>query len=168
MEVRIVEKNDPLNKREINHENKTKLPEVSGPNLYSLKQGVVVALLKDKVTVFGTYKSPGEAALILDNKKDSRYISRYINLERTVTVGPNKTEVYFIMNPDYKKNSSLRQVPKSAHNLRAIVMVDTLKGITTKYSSVKELLLALGIKSTGATAIVKRYMNPTKLYKGRY
>jgi hypothetical protein len=74
------------------------------------------------------------------------------------------------MNPNYKKNSSLRQVPKSAHNLRAIVMVDTLKGITTKYSSVKELLLALGAlrKSTGATAIVKRYMNPTKLYKGRY
>jgi hypothetical protein len=118
------------------------------------------------MTVLGTYKSPGEAAFILENKKDSRYISRYINLERTVTVGPNKFPV-FILNPSYKENSSLRKAPISAHNLKVIVMVDTLTGLATKYSSVKELLLVWGLKSTYSTSIVKRYMNPIKLYKGR-
>jgi len=168
LDIRIAEKNDPMNKRVKKYDNMTQLPEISGLNLYSLEIGVLVALLEDKVTVFGTFKSPGEAALILDQKKDSRYISRYINLERTVTVGPDKIPVFFIMNPNYKKNSSLRKAPKSAHNLKAIVMVDTLTGVATKYSSVKELLIVLGLKSTYSTSIVKRYMNPIKLYKGRY
>lgn len=30
------------------------------------------------------------------------------------------------------------------------------------------MLQDLGIKSTGATSVVKRYMNPTKLYKQQY
>ena len=30
------------------------------------------------------------------------------------------------------------------------------------------MLQDLGLKSTGATSIVKRYMNPTKLYKQQY
>lgn len=104
----------------IKYKNMNQLPEISGLNLFSLEPGVIIALLMDKVTVFGSYKSPGEAAFILDNKKDSRYISRYIHLERTVSLGPDKTEGFYsaAKQPWLQKSSSLRQVPKSSHNYK--------------------------------------------------
>jgi len=45
-------------------------------------------------------EAASQAAKNLDGKSDSRYISRYINLERPVIVGQEKTPVYFVMNPD--------------------------------------------------------------------
>lgn len=168
MDVKIVETNDTLKTRDVKFYSTSKLPVISGVDLNTIEPGKIIALLKDKVTVLGIYNSPGEAAAVLDHKTDNRYISRYINLERLVTVGPNKNEVYFVMNPQYKGNISLRKAPKSPHNFKPIVLVDTLKGTALQYSSVKELLAVLGIKSTGTTGIVKRYMNPTRLYKGRY
>ena len=35
----------------------------------------------------------------------------------------------------------------------------------THYEIIKLMLIDLGVNSTGATSMVKRYMNPTKLYK---
>lgn len=48
------------------------------------------------------------------------------------------------------------------------MLVDTLKNTAIYYETVKLMLKDLGIKSTGATSFVKRYMNPTKLYKKQY
>lgn len=47
----------------------------------------LVALKPDKITIFGTYNNAPEAAEILDNKKDNRYIHRYINKDRLVEAG---------------------------------------------------------------------------------
>lgn len=168
MYVQIVETNNPSTIKDVKFDSPKLLPTVSGIDLNKFESGKIFALLMDKVTLKGVYNSPSEAALVLDNKKDSKYISRYINLEHPVCVGSDKTKVYFVMNPSYKNNTSLRQTPKSPRNLKSIVLVDTLKDTAIQYSSVKELLMVLGIKSTGATAIVKRYMFPTRLYKNRY
>ena len=72
------------------------------------------------------------------------------------------------MNPYYKLDYARRQAPKSPRYVKPIVLVDTVIGTAVEYSSIKELLSVLGIKSTGSTSIVKRYMNPTRLYKNRY
>ncbi len=97
------------------------------------------------------------------------YIKLYINLDKIVTVGPNNDKVYFVMNPNYKSDTSLRLAPKSPRNTQPIVRVDTLNNNwAVKFDSVKLMLEDLGIKSTGATGMVKRYMNPTKLYKKQY
>lgn len=166
--IKIVEVIDPLNKKEVQFNSMQKYPIIKELDFNSIEAGKLVSFTKDKKKILGIYSSPGEAASILDNKKESRYISRYINLERTVKVGPARIEVYFVMNPEYLKNTSLRQANKYPNNIRAIVLVDTIKNTAIKYSSIKELLEVLNIKSTGSTAIVKRYMNPTKLYKNSY
>lgn len=204
MYIKIVEINDPRNKKEVQFNSIQKYPVIAGLDLNNIEKGKLFSFCsfsflyqgsrpapltswtlwrnagakekkkktKDatriKKTIFGIYSSPGEAASILDNKKDSRYISRYINLERTVKVGPAITELYFVLNPEYLQNTSLRKAPKSPNNMRAIILVDILKNTAIKYSSVKELLEVLNIKSTGSTSIVKRYMNPTRIYKSRY
>ena len=73
---------------------------ISEVDLYALEKGKLFALLLDKKSLFGIYNNPSQAAKSLDDKSDSRYISRYINLERPVVVGQDKTPVYFVMNPD--------------------------------------------------------------------
>lgn len=72
------------------------------------------------------------------------------------------------MNPFFKENISLRRRPESPRNTKAIILVDTLNNTAIHYETVKLMLQDLGLKSTGATSIVKRYMNPTKLYKQQY
>ena len=85
-----------------------------------------------------------------------------------VEVTSNKDLVYFVMNLLYKNNVSLRRTPDSPRNAKAIILVDTLNNTAIHYETVKLMLQDLGLKSTGATSIVKRYMNPTKLYKQQY
>ena len=67
-------------------------------------EGKLIALNsnKDPVHYYGTYNSPANAALALDNKTEYKYINRYINLERPVEVTTNKDLVYFVMNLLYK------------------------------------------------------------------
>ena len=60
---------------------------------------LLYAYYSDKVILFDIFDNPVKAALKLDNKKDNRYISRYINKERLVEVGVNSTPVYFVMHP---------------------------------------------------------------------
>jgi hypothetical protein len=62
--------------------------------------GLLYAYHSDKVTLFGVFETPGQAALNLDNKKDCKYINRYINKERLVEVGDDCIPVYFVMHPD--------------------------------------------------------------------
>lgn len=47
------------------------------------------------------------------------------------------------------------------------MLEDTLENTTTLYESVSDLLVALGWNKS-FTSFVKRYMNPTRLYKKRY
>jgi hypothetical protein len=140
-------------------------------DLYNLEFGKLFAYLMDKQTIFGTFKSPNEAAFLLDGKKDSKYISRYINLERPVIVGHERTPVYFVMHPDWKNNKSgrisYRWVESKSSLSKSIILEDTLENTTTLYESVSDLLTDLGLNKS-FTSVVKRYMNPTKLYKNRY
>lgn len=154
----------------VNFKDTTVLSPITDFDLYSLPMGKLIALNSYKYPVhfYGTYNSPADAALALDNKTEYKYISRYINLERPVEVTTNKDLVYFVMNPLYKNNSSLRRTPIVPRNTKAIVLVDTINNTTTHYESVKLLLQDLGIKSTGATSLVKRYMYPIKLYKNQF
>ena len=91
------------------------LPQITDFYLYSLPVGKIVALNsnKDPINYYGVFKNAAEAALVLDNKREFKYISRYINLERTVEVTSKKDLVYFFMNPVYKQNISLRRIPES-------------------------------------------------------
>lgn len=56
---------------------------ISGVNLLSIAYGVLATLAMDKVTLLGTFNSPGDAAKT-EGKEDNKYIRRYINLERPV------------------------------------------------------------------------------------
>jgi len=69
---------------------------ICGIDMDSLKKGVLYAFLQDKKTIFGEFKSTHDAALKLDNKKSRHYISRYVNKERLVKVGKDRTKVYFV------------------------------------------------------------------------
>ena len=102
------------------------------------------------------------------------------------------------MNPIYKQNLSLRRTLDLPRNIKAIILVATIKieqyilklplprgknnalwplslplalkageGLKIKQGVIL-MLKDLGVKSIGATSIVKRYMNPTKLYKKQY
>nr|YP_009486102.1 hypothetical protein [Cantharellus lutescens]AWA82226.1 hypothetical protein [Cantharellus lutescens] len=166
--VKLIETKNPLSTKKVVFNSNITIPTIRSLDLNNIESGKLVAYSKDKQNIFGTYNSPNEASLILDGKKDSKYISRYINKERTVMVGPNKTQVYFVMNPSYLNNLALRRKPRKATNTRSILLKDTILGTSLKFSTIKEMLAYLNIKSTGATGFVKRYMNPTKLYKNRY
>lgn len=170
LDVFIVDSSRPLTNNMVNFKDTTVLSPITDFDLYSLPMGKLIALNSYKYPVhfYGTYNSPADAALALDNKTEYKYISRYINLERPVEVTTNKDLVYFVMNPLYKNNSSLRRTPIVPRNTKAIVLVDTINNTTTHYESVKLLLQDLGIKSTGATSLVKRYMYPIKLYKNQF
>lgn len=170
LDVFIVDVSRPLTNNAVIFEDTTLLSPITDFDLYSLPMGKLIALNsnKDPVNYYGIYNSPANAALALDNKTEYKYISRYINLERPVEVTTNKDLVYFVMNPLYKNSPSLRRTPIVSRNTKAIVLVDTINNTATHYESVKLLLQDLGIKSTGATSFVKRYMNPIKLYKNQY
>jgi hypothetical protein len=64
------------------------------------------------------------------------------------------------------RNKSRGIVQNSSLN-RSIVLVDNLKNTALEFTTVSDLLAYLGL-DTRATAFVKKYMNPTKLYKKRY
>lgn len=170
-EVFIINNKYPLleGKPKLNHRNKFEI--IKDIDLSKLESGKLFAYLLDKQTILNTFKSPNEAAFILDGKKDSKYISRYINLERPVIIGPDRIPVYFVMHPDWKDNKSGRIAHRwieSKSSLRkSIVLEDTLENTTTLYDSVSDLLTALGLNKS-FTSFVKRYMNPTRLYKNRY
>lgn len=119
-DVFIIDPNRPLTNKAVSFaEGETKttkfLPEITDFDLYSLPMGKLVALNsnKDPIAYYGVFKNAAEAALVLDNKTEFKYISRYINLERTVEVTSKKDLVYFVMNPMYKQNISLRRTPES-------------------------------------------------------
>jgi hypothetical protein len=170
-EVFIIDASKPRTDNNPQFHNRDHLKPISGINLETLKIGLLYAYLSDKVTLFGLFDTPGEAALKLDNKKDCKYINRYINKERLVEVGVNCTPIYFVMHPIWYKDNTGRNksrgiVQNSSLN-RSIVLVDNLKNTALEFTTVSDLLAYLGL-DTRATAFVKKYMNPTKLYKKRY
>lgn len=114
-----------------------------------------------------------QAAKSLDGKSDSRYIGRYINLERPVAVGQDRTPVYFVMNPEWKSDLTGRIAArpierKKSSRSKSIVLVDVLNGSALLFNTVSDMSRYLGRKALTDTGYVKIYMNPTKLYKGRY
>ena len=113
LDVFIIDPNRPLtNKTVIFFFDTNLFSQIKDFDLYSLRPhpgarlgpgaiGKLIALNsnKDPVNYFGVFTNAAEAALKLDNKTEYKYISRYINLERTVEVTSNKVKVYFVMNP---------------------------------------------------------------------
>jgi hypothetical protein len=99
-------------------------------DLYKLKPGLLYAFLSDKTTVFGTFKSPSDAAKQLDGNIDSHYIRRYINLERPVIVGPLRIPVYFVRLTDWKNYltdcAGYKWKPHNSSLNKAIILVDTI------------------------------------------
>jgi len=140
---------------------------ISGINLETLEPGKLYAIHADKVTPFGTYTSPGEAAMVIDGKTDNKYIRRYINLEHIVLVGADKTPVYFVMNPVYKDDMASR-----AGNRSVIVqspkylLEDTILGTTTQHRTYKDILSHIG--STATPESIERYVNSGKKLQKQY
>ena len=119
--------------------------------------------------MFGLFDTPGEAALKLDNKKDCKYINRYINKERLVEVGANCTPVYFVMHPIwYKDNTACcarqggarnksRGIVQNSSLNRSIVLVDNLKNTALEFTTVSDLLAYFGLdtRATAAPRLLK-------------
>lgn len=140
---------------------------ISGMDLHALESGKLYAFHLDKVTLFGTYASPGEAALLLDSKTDNNAIRRYINLERVVLVGADKTPVYFVINPIYKENMAMRSANQSVI-LKPFkyLLEDTHLCITTSHRTYKEILSHIG--NTARPEPFKQYVNSGKKFHNRY
>lgn len=114
-----------------------------------------------------------EAAKSLDVKSENKYIRRYINLERPVLVGPDREPVYFVMNPEWKSDLKGRigartTERKKSSRSKPIVLVDVLNNTALLFYTVSDMSRYLGRKALTDTGYVKKYMNPTKLYKDRY
>lgn len=169
MDVYIVDPNLPMSDAKPSGPTQTDFGPIQGVDLEALPMGSLFALLEDKETIYAKYATPGEAAKA-DGKSDNKYIRRYINLERLVTLS-NGTTVYFVMNPEWF-NSRLRVAPQSPRNTKGVVVVDTLATTHTalEFDTVRDVLAWLGMarSSWGSTGFLKRYINPVKLYKNRY
>lgn len=173
MDVYLVDPSKPLSEDSPSYTTTDGVVDITGVDLYGLPKGKLFALLLDKKSVFGVYDNPSQAAKILDNKSDSRYISRYVNLERPVAVGQDRTHVYFVMNPEWKSDiigrmSARPSERKKSSRSRSIVLVDVLNQSALVFNTVSDMSRYLGRKALTDTGYVKKYMNPTKLYKGRY
>lgn len=93
MDVYLIDPSKPLSEDSPSYTTTDEAMAITGVDLYALEKGKLFALLLDKKSLFGVYNNPSQAAKSLDGKSDSRYISRYINLERPVAVGQDKTFV---------------------------------------------------------------------------
>lgn len=173
MDVYLIDPYKPLSEDSPSYTSTDKVMSITGVDLQALEKGKLFALLLDKKSLFGVYDSASQAAKSLDGKSDSRYISRYINLERPVAVGQDKTPVYFVMNPDWKLDIIGRKAArpserKKSSRFRSIVLVDVLNSSAFVFDTVSDMSRYLGRNAITNTGYVKEYMNPTKLYKGRY
>lgn len=91
-------------------------------------------------------------------------------------MGPDRTPVYFVMNPDWKSDIKGRiaarpsdgQARKKSSKSKPIVLVDVLNQSALVFKTVSDMSRYLGRKALTDTGYVQKYMNPTKLYKGRY
>jgi hypothetical protein len=137
MDIYIVDPSKPLLDEPLEYFDYTELPTITEIDLFNLPQNKLVALLSDKVTMFGTYHNAPEATILLDNKKESKYIGRYINKEKLVKAGDKL--LYFVMHPDYKDNLSLRRKPLSARNTNSIVLVDTIENTALRFPTIKNI-----------------------------
>lgn len=173
MDVYLIDSSKPLSQNSPNHRNSYLLSPITDVDLSALEKGKLIALCLDKKTVYGVYDNTSRAAMILDGKSDSKYISRYINLERPVKVGPDQDPVYFVMNPEWKTDVKGRigarvSERKKSSKSKPIVLVDVKNNSALLFDTVTDMSSYLGLKTVTSTAFVKRYMNPTKLYKKQY
>ena len=127
LDVFIIDPNRPLTNKTVTFFDTNLFSQIKDFDFYSLPIAKLIALNsnKDPVNYFGVFTNAAEAALKLDNKTEYKYISRYINLERTVEVTSNKVKVYFVMNPFLKENISVSRKPESFRNTKAIILVYT-------------------------------------------
>lgn len=77
------------------------------------------------------------------------------------------------MNPEWKTDLKGRVGDRSGERKRSsrsksIVLVDVKHNGASVFDTVSDMMRFLGRKSVTDTGFVKKYMNPTKLYKGRY
>lgn len=173
MDIYLRDPSKPLSEDSPSYTTTDKIMDITDIDLQALAKGKLFAILLDKKSLFGVYENPSQAAKSLDGKLDSRYISRYINLERPVVVGQDKTSVYFVMNPDWKADivgriAARPSERKKSSRSRSIVLVDVLNNSALVFNTVADMSRHLGRYAVTNTAYVKSYMNPTKLYKGRY
>jgi hypothetical protein len=96
--------------------------------------------------LYGIFDTPSDAALSLDGKSDSKYIRRYINLERPVMVGPNRDTVFFVMHPDWKTDVKgrigVRNPERKKSSLsKSIVLFDTKNKTALLFNTVSDLLV---------------------------
>lgn len=129
MDVYLIDPSKPLSEDSPSYTTTDGVMTITEVDLYALQKGKLFALLLDKKSLFGVYDNPSQAAKSLDGKSDSRYISRYINLERPVVVGPDRTSVYFVMNPSWKSDivgriAARPSERKKSSRSRSIVLVD--------------------------------------------
>jgi hypothetical protein len=167
--VFIVDSSMPLSEERPTYHNTSHLESISDFDLESLAPNFLYAYLADKETLFGTYISPSDAARLLDNKSDNKYIRRYINLERLVLVGPEKTPVYFVMNPTYKENSKARSGRRQGTDVlkKPVKMLDHLSGESVEFTSLAKVLEFIG-KDPKATHYINKYLDKGIKYLGRY
>jgi hypothetical protein len=84
-DVYIVDPNLPMSDAKPSGPTQTDFGPIQGVDLEALPMGSLFGLLEDKETIYAKYATPGEAAKA-DGKSDNKYIRRYINLERLVTL----------------------------------------------------------------------------------
>lgn len=71
IEIYIVDLSKLLSDKLLDYLDSMELPTITDIDLFNLSQNKLVALLPDKVTVFGIYHNASEAAKLLDDKKES-------------------------------------------------------------------------------------------------
>lgn len=67
----------------------------------------------------GVYADPGHAASSLDGRSDNRYISRYINLERTVSVDTGQDPVFSVRHPQWPTDIKGRMAARPSDRTRS-------------------------------------------------
>ena len=151
----IIDASKPRTNSEPQYSNTNHLKPITGFILESLEIGLLYAYLSDKETLFGIFDTPSQAELKLDNKKDCKYINRYINKERLVIVGENRTPVYFLMHPSPKGSPKGLGMKKKSVEIRVERLVLT-QGRKVQISSLnRSIVLVDNLEKTALPRTLK-------------
>lgn len=133
---------------------------ISDIDITNLPAGII-AMSSDKKTILRKFNTIKEAALLLDNKKDERYIRRYVNRDKLVKAG--NFFCYFLKNP--------LNIIRHKANKKSVVLFDIINKSIIYFHTLKSMNLYIGINNVGSSIKIKKYLindSKGKYYKKRY
>lgn len=142
---------------------------IEGFDVGSLPDGLIHLLDSNKQPTEMSYSSHKDAAWTLDGKSESKYIERYINVERMVET--SKGTFFFVQNKGagvrgYSPPTSPKPYAGTAGKRTSIVLYDIVLNLYVEFTSKNQVAIFLWGKVAGG-GVFDRYLYNGVVYKDR-